>query len=466
MSELFARPTRDQWEVQAGKALKGRPLAGLTRTDADGLTVAPLYAADDGIAPVFAPRASDADGRAWDLRTLIEGDVPEAVNAAVLADLEGGAASVIVSGAVLSDSDLLARALDGVALELAAVGLDAGLDGPVAADALAVAAKGSPRAMLRFHMDPVSAFAAAGVAPRPIGDHLTLAANTAARHAGAYPEASFFLASGRVVHEAGGSAGQELGFAAASALASLKAGVEAGLSLDRAARGTVLGVSVDAEYFDALSRVRALRLIWASLVKALGLEVPATIEARSSRRMLSARDPWPNLLRLTAAGFAGAVGGADAVVLDGFSRASGRPDAFARRLARNTQLVLMEEANLGRVDDPASGSWFLDARTRDLAAAGWAEFQRIEGEGGVIAALKAGTIQTRVAEARAMRKADLAEGRAQLIGVTKFVDADSRPAPVEADKAAAVEGGGDSCEALTPMRFAAPFEQALEEAAR
>ena len=126
----------------------------------------------------------------------------------------------------------------------------------------------------------------------------------------------------------------------------------------------------------------------------------------------------------------------------------------------------MEEANLGRVDDPASGSWFLDARTRDLAAAGWAEFQRIEGEGGVIAALKAGTIQTRVAEARAMRKADLAEGRAQLIGVTKFVDADSRPAPVEADKAAAVEGGGDSCEALTPMRFAAPFEQALEEAAR
>lgn len=466
MSDLFDRPDRAQWQAQATKALKGADLAGLTRTDADGLAVAPLYTADDAAAPVFAPRAAEAEGRAWDLRTLVEGDDDAAVNAAVLADLEGGAASVIVAGAVLSDSDRLVRALDGVALELAAVGLDAGLDGPAAADALAVAAKGSPRAKLRFHLDPVSAFAAAGAAPRPVGDHLTLAANTAARHAGAYPEASFFLASGRVVHEAGGSAGQELGFAAASALASLKAGVAAGLSLERAATGTVLGVSVDAEYFDALSRVRALRLIWASLVKALGLDLPATIEARSSRRILSGRDPWPNLLRLTAAGFAGAVGGADAVVLDGFSRAAGRPDAFARRLARNTQLVLMEEANLGRVDDPASGSWFLDVRTRDLAAAGWAEFQRIEGEGGVIAALKAGTIQARVADARAMREADLAGGRAQLIGVTKFIDADSRPAPVEAETSAVMAGGGDSCLALTPMRFATPFEQALEEAAR
>ena len=466
MSELFVRPTRAEWEAQAGKALKGRALSELTRTDADGLRVAPLYAAGAAVAPVFAPRTADADGRAWDLRTLVEGDDDAAVNAAVLADLEGGAASVIMAGAVLSDSDRLVRALDGVALELAAVGLDAGLDGPVAADALAVAAKGSPRAQLRFHMDPVSAFAAAGAAPRPIGEHLTLAANTAARHAAAYPEASFFLASGRVVHEAGGSAGQELGFAAASALASLKAGVAAGLSLERAARGTVLGVSVDAEYFDALARVRALRLIWSSLVKALGLDVPAMIEARSSRRMLSARDPWPNLLRLTAAGFAGAVGGADAVVLDGFSRASGRPDAFARRLARNTQLVLMEEANLGRVDDPAAGSWFLDARTRDLAEAGWAEFQRIEGEGGVIAALKAGTIQARVVTARTLREADLAEGRAQLIGVTKFVNAETRAAPVEVERPVAVSGGGDACSPLTPVRFAAPFEIATQEAAR
>ena len=459
MSGLFAAPSHAEWEAQAVKALKGAPVEGLTRIDADGLSVGPLYAAA-GVAPVFAARAAAADGRAWDLRTLVEGDDPEAVNDAVLADLEGGAASVVLSGEVLADSGPLGRALAGVAMELAAVGLDAGLDGPEAADALAVVAKGSPRARLMFHMDPISAFAAAGGSPRLIGEHLGLAANTAARHAGAYPDATFFLASGRVVHEAGGSAGQELGLAAASVVACARAGIDAGLPVEQMLRGTVLGVAVDVEYFDSLAKVRALRLIWGSLTRAFGVAAPAVIEARSSRRMLSRRDPWPNLLRLTAAGFAGAVGGADAVALDGFTRAAGRPDAFARRQARNAQLVLMEEAHLGRVDDPAAGSWFLDARTRDLAEAGWAEFQRIEDEGGVVAALKAGTIQARVADARARLLATLSGGAAHLVGVTKFVDADVRMAPVEAAPDNLVTGGGDVCEPLTAIRLAAPFEAA------
>ncbi|MBU1540332.1 MAG: methylmalonyl-CoA mutase [Alphaproteobacteria bacterium] len=462
----FPTPSPADWRGLAEKALKDRPLESLVHLDADGLAIRPLYAAATGGQPVSAPRPSDADGRAWDLRTLVEGDDPAAVNAAVLADLEGGAASVLLKGAMLADSEPLARALEGVALELAAVGLDAGLDGPEAANALAVAAKGSPRAKLMFHMDPLSAFAEAGAAPRAADEHLMLAANTAARHAGAYPEATLFLAGGQVVHEAGGSIGQELGFAAANAVALIRAGVAAGMTAERALRGTVLGVSVDQEYFDGLARVRALRLIWRTISKAFGVETPAIIEARSSRRMLSARDPWPNLLRLTAAGFAGAVGGADAVVLDGLSRANGRSDAFARRQARNTQAVLMEEAHLGRVDDPAAGSWFLDARTRDLAEAGWAEFQRIEAEGGLIVALRTGDVQDRVAAARAEREAALADGHAGMVGVTKFVDPDPRPAPFEAEAKTVRQTGGDACDPLIPVRFAAPFETQAWEAAR
>jgi len=463
---IFPIPSPADWRGLAEKALKDRPLESLVHLDADGLAVRPLYAEATGGQPVFAPRPSDADGRAWDVRTLVEGDDPAAVNAAVLADLEGGAASVLLRGAVLADSDPLARALDGVALELAPVGLDAGLEGPDAANALAVAAKGSPRARLMFHMDPLSAFAEVGAAPRAIDEHLMLAANTAARHAGAYPEATFFLAGGRVVHEAGGSIAQELGFAAANAVALVKAAIAAGMTADAALKGTVLGVSVDQEYFDGLAKVRALRLIWRTLSRAFGSATPALIEARSSRRMLAARDPWPNLLRLTAAGYAGAVGGADAVVLDGLSRANGRSDAFARRQARNTQAVLMEEAHLGRVDDPAAGSWFLDARTRDLAEAGWAELQRIEGEGGLVVALRTGDIQDRVAAARAEREAALASGASQLVGVTKFVDPDPRPAPFEAEPPHPPQTGGDACEPLSPIRFAAPFETQAWEAGR
>jgi methylmalonyl-CoA mutase len=458
MSQPFPIPSPADWRVEAEKALKGKPVEGLIHLDADHLTTRPLYGRANATEAVFAPRTSDADGRAWDLRTLVEGDAAEAVNAAVLADLEGGAASVILAGAVLSDSEPLARALQGVAMELAPVGLDAGLDGPDAANALAVVAKGSPRARLMFHLDPLTAFAASGGSPRSIEEHIGLTANTAARHAGAYPDATLFLATGRAAHEAGGSAGQELGFAAAAAVAYLRAAVEAGLPIERALAGTVLGVSVDAEYFDGLARVRALRLIWRSISRAFGHETPARIEARSSRRMLAAKDPWPNLLRLTAAGFAGAVGGADAVVLDGFTRALGRPDAFARRQARNTQLILMEEAHIGRVADPAAGSWFLDHRTRDLAEAGWAEFQRIEREGGVVASLKGGALQNRIAASRAAGKAALSNGAGQIVGVTRFVDADVRPVSVEAGAAEPPGSGGDHCPPLPPLRWAEAFE--------
>lgn len=459
MSQSFSIPSPADWRVEAEKALKGKPVEGLVHLDADHLTTRPLYGRANATEAVFAPKASDADGRAWDLRTLVEGDDADAVNAAVLADLEGGAASVILSGAVLVDSEPLGRALSGVTMELAPVGLDAGIDGPDAANALAVVAKGAPRARLMFHMDPLTAFASAGGSPRPIEEHVGLAANTAARHAGAYPEATFFLATGRAAHEAGGSAGQELGFAAAAAATYLKAAVEAGLPIGRALAGTVLGVSVDAEYFDSLAKARALRLIWRSISRAFGHDTPARIEARSSRRMLAATDPWPNLLRLTAAGFAGAVGGADAVVLDGFSRAIGRPDAFARRGARNTQLILMEEAHIGRVADPAAGSWYLDHRTRDLAEAGWAEFQRIEREGGIIASLRGGALQQRVAASRATGKAALGGGGGQMVGVTKFVDADVRPVSVEAAVIASSGGDGDRCPPLPPLRWAAAFEQ-------
>ena len=460
MPNAFPIPSPADWRVEAEKALKGKPIEGLVHLDADHLTTRPLYGRANAAEAVFAPRASDADGRPWDLRTQVEGDDPQAVNAAILADLEGGAASVLLSGSVLADSEPLGRALNGVALELAPVGLDAGLAGPDAANALAVVAKGSPRAKLMFHLDPLSAFAATGGSPRPIEEHLSLAANTAARHAGAYPEASFFLATGRAAHEAGGSAGQELGFAAAAATAYLNAALEAGLPIERALAGTVFGVSVDAEYFDSLAKVRALRLIWRSISRAYGSETPARIEARSSRRMLAAKDPWPNLLRLTAAGFAGAVGGADAVVLDGFSRASGRPDAFARRQARNTQLILMEEAHIGRVADPAAGSWFLDHRTRDLAEAGWAEFQRIEREGGIVASLRGGALQQRIAASRAAGKATLSEGGGQMVGVTRFVDPDVRPVSNEVSTAEPFASGGDNCPPLPPLRWAEAFEGA------
>ncbi|HEY4586137.1 MAG TPA: methylmalonyl-CoA mutase family protein [Brevundimonas sp.] len=456
----FPNPTPLEWREAAVKALKERPLESLIHLDADHLATKPLYGAANGGEPVFAPRPSDSEGRAWDVRALNEGEDADALNRAILTDLENGAASVLIAGPAAADAGQLARALDGVALELAPVALDAGFDGVKAAEALSAAAKGSPRAKLAFHLDPISAYAEAGGAPGDFAAIMAETAKAAATPAATYPEATLFMASGRVAHEAGGSIAQELAFAASSAVAYVKAAVEAGLSVEAALKGLVLGVAVDQAYFDSLAKIRALRLVWASVSRAFGAEVPAIIEARSSRRMLSARDPWPNMLRLTAAGFAGAVGGADAVVLDGFTRAAGLPDDFAKRQARNTQLILMEESNLGRVDDPASGSWYLDARTRELAEAAWTEFQVYEAEGGVIACLEGGVIQPRIARAREMTEKAFKDGAAQIVGVTKFVDPDVRSASVTPAPAAPAAVG--TFQALAPVRFAAAFEEAAQ----
>lgn len=454
----FPAPTPLEWRDAAIKALKDRPLESLVHLDADQLATKPLYGLANASGAVFAPRPSDSEGRSWDVRTLNEGGDAAALNKSILTDLENGAASVLLAGPVVKDAASLATALEGVALELAPVALDAGFDGVKAGEALDAVAKASPRAKLSFHLDPISAYARCGGAPEDFAKIVSEAGQKAAGWSNTYPEARLFLASGQVAHEAGASIGQELAFALSSAVLYVKVLVSAGVSTEKALASVTLGVAVDQQYFDSLAKVRALRILWSNVAKAFGHDVPAQIEARSSRRMLSARDPWPNMLRLTAAGFAGSVGGADVVVLDAFTRAAGLPDDFARRQARNTQLILMEESNLGRVDDPASGSWYIDARTRELAEAAWTEFQAIEAEGGVIAGLEGHIIQPRITRAREFTEKAYANGSAQIIGVTKFVDPDVREAPVEAEANEVPTYG--AFEPLKPVRIAAAFEEA------
>jgi methylmalonyl-CoA mutase len=218
-----------------------------------------------------------------------------------------------------------------------------------------------------------------------------------------------------------------------------------------------------------MAKLRAARVIWSRLTGACGVSRPAWIEARSSERMIAARDPWTNMLRLTQAGFAAAAGGADAVVLGCFTDALGLPTGFARRQSRNTQLVLMEEANIGRVADPAGGAFYLESLTDELARAGWAAFQAIEAGGGAAAALASGHVAREAETVRAARQARIAEGNIKLVGVTVYPNADEQPVQVERPDCAAfaaaapsprLPGPDASAPPLSPARTAAAFEEA------
>ncbi len=468
--------TRARWMALVEKTLKGQSFEdALTTATPDGVTIQPLYTAKDGVAVARDLRLRDAE-RPWDLR--VRAAHPDRARSAkdLLTDLENGAASVLLqldptgaNGVAVGSADDLGEALSGVLLDLAPVALDAGFLGPKAADWLGALAKAAPNAPLAFHLDPLTAFMQAGASPGPIESHVFNAATVATRLAATYPKASLFLATGRAVHEAGGSNVEELAAMTAAALAYAKALTRSGLSTEDAFGRIVLGVSLDGEYFTGVAKVRAAKAMWARLTEACGVSVPARIEARSSRRMLAKADAWTNLLRLTSAGFAGAVGGADAIVLDAFTDAIGLPTAFARRQARNTQLVLMEESNLGRVADPAGGAWYLDSLTDQLARAAWNGFQAIEAAGGIIKALESGFIASGVGKTRAAQEAAFADKTRKILGVTVFPNADDKPPEVETPDPAAfavaapdvrLPGPDSKCPALTPIRFAAAFEGA------
>lgn len=469
----FEPATSEQWLALVAKTIDGAAFDEtlVTRT-VGGLEIQPFYPA--ALAPEPLVLASRAAARSWDLRVRTAHPDAAAARTEILADLEGGAASAILAidpegaaGAAIGSAEGLAAALDGVVLELAPIALDAGFLGPKAADWLAAAGKASPNALLDFHLDPLSALAAAGSSPGPIESHLISAATVAARLIETYPKAGLFLASGQVVHEAGGDETQELGFMAASLVAYAKALVRAGVPAKDALPRIVLGLAADADYFVTIAKLRAARRIFARIAGALGVEAPARIEARSSRRMLTRLDPWTNMLRLTSAGFAAAVGGADAIVLGCFTDAIGLPTAFARRQARNAQLVLMEEASLGRVADPAAGAGFLESLTDQLARAGWAAFQAIESEGGVVTALGSGSVAREAQAALAQRRAAIEGKTDKILGVTLYPNPQATEVGVETPEASPVAapsarlpGPDTQVQPLSPVRLAEPFEEA------
>ena len=452
----------DAWLKAAARSLKGADPASLVTRTVEGVEIRPLYDS----APA-SERLRAAVG--WDIRASVQASSPEAANALAHEALGGGATSLLLLGRAASDADM-SLALDGVVLEAAPVALDAGFHGPVAARWLGEVAKGSPAAQLAFHLDPLGAFAEAGDSPGPIGAHVLRAAEVAAALAGTYPQASLFLASGRAAHEAGGSPAQELAMMAAAAVAYVRALEEAGMPPDLALKRVVLGVAVDDQVLVSIAKLRAARRIWARIAAAYGSAAPARIEARSSWRMLTEVDAWTNLLRLTVAGFAGAVGGADALVLGAFTDALGAPGERARRLARNTQLILAEEAHLGRASDALAGAWALESLTDQLARQGWTCFQSVEDQGGLAPALTAGWLADEIAKVREARAAAVGEGALPVLGVTRFPDPDQlpvevEPAPPDVDFPDVRLPGPDSrCASLRPIRVSATAEQALHGA--
>ncbi|MDX2221669.1 MAG: methylmalonyl-CoA mutase family protein [Rhodospirillaceae bacterium] len=455
----FPAATDAAWLALVDKILGGVPFEKkLVSRTYDGLAIKPLYtradwdgAGDPAGFPGGAPyvRGSSALGTSqggWDIRPAHGHPDPAEANRQILEDLEGGATSIVLrtdpAGAhgvcvrSLADFD---AALKDVYLDLAPVVLEpTGPSLPLSALFMQLLARrGVKPEQFRgnFGADPLASLANSGTLIVDMPVVLARMADTAAYAAATYPHARALNAKSVVYHSAGAGEALELACVMATAVEYLRALAKAGMPIDAACGQMAFTLAADADVFLTVAKFRAARKLWARIAEACGASPErrtAPIAAQTAPRMMSRRDPWVNILRTTVACFAAGVGGADAITAAPFDSALGYPRALGRRIARNMQIVLMEEAGVNRVADAAGGAYLFERLTEELASAAWSQVQQIERAGGMAAALMSGAIAAKIEAVAAERLKNLSRRKDALTGVSEFPDI--HETPVEADR--------------------------------
>ncbi|MFD1148154.1 methylmalonyl-CoA mutase family protein [Saccharothrix hoggarensis] len=452
----FPAPDREQWlDLVRGVLRKsGADFGSLITTTYDDIDVQPLYTADDrapdagfpGLAPFTRAGRPQGSVDGWDVRQQHR----VADRDAVMADLENGVTSLWLKGLdPASYDDVLAD----VYLDLAPVVVDAGADFHRAGHAMLRVWDQRPvlpgEVRGNVGADPLGVQARTG---RPAD----LAALTdLLGKAREFPALRVVVVDGLPFHEAGGSDAQELGASLAAGVAYLRHLTDAGLGVADAVRLLEFRYAATADQFLTIAKFRAARRLWARVTEVAGAPAPQLQHAVTSPAMMTRRDPWVNMLRTTVACFGAGLGGADAVTVLPFDAAIGLSDDFSRRIARNTQSLLLEESKLAGVIDPAGGSWYVERLTDDLARAAWAWFREIEAAGGLPKAFD--LVADRIAATWEKRRANLADRSDAITGVSEFPNL-AEPPVVRAPHPEEPGGG------LPRVRYAQDFE-ALRDAA-
>jgi methylmalonyl-CoA mutase len=462
----FPPVSYDTWKTKAVADLKGVPFEKkmITRTY-DGIEIQPVYV------PESWPSANDPSGFAgglpytrgtrplghaldgWDVRQELLHPEPAEANQILLDELDHGVSSVELKfdaaacagldaddprsaelcgreGVMVYSVGDLDQALKGVHLDIVPVSLEAGAAFLPAAALLAAlwetkGVKGS-KALGSFNADPLGTLMRDGTLPQPLEVALLHMTDLAAWTSSHLPNVSSVRVSTVGYHHAGSNSIQDLAFALGTAVEYLRSMTAAGLELNTAIGQIAFHETVGCKFFQSIAKLRALRKLWARALEACGADVKTPSRLRvvveTSRRVMTHRSPWVNLLRNTAATFAGAVAGADVIITLPMDAAVGLSDETSRRLARNVQLILQEECHLNQTVDPAGGSWFLETLTDEMAEKAWSLFQQIESLGGMAKAATSGWVSDQIQTVEKRRESDLATRRAVVTGVSEHAD--------------------------------------------
>ena len=449
----FTPPTDEEWKAACEALLKGAPFEKKMFTKTyEGITFDPMYTrkhTEDILPKVVMPgmgdylRGVDAAGyigKPWGIAQACDETLPAENNALLRHEHDKGATIYHIVLDTASRTGVDARQAETVGdtgtsvttvedMHVLLTGLDlakfplyvyAGANAVPLLALVAAARRASGEDMAEVRgivgADPIGALAADGKLPASLDAHydsLAAAARWATVNA---PHLRTVFVRSDVYSNGGANDVQEVASVLATATAYLRALCERGLTIDEAASQIAFAFSMGANFFLQIAKLRAVRPLWAQIVGAFGGSAEAQkmrIHARPALFFKTIYDPYVNMLRNTTEIFSGVVGGIDSFESAPFDEPIRKGDEFSRRIARNVQIMLQEEFGLLQPIDPAGGSWAVETLTRQMKEKIWAEFQRIEKEGGIIAALRAGSLQESVAAVLAARfkNADLRRDR-------------------------------------------------------
>ena len=449
----FTPPTDEEWKAACEALLKGAPFEKKMFTKTyEGITFDPMYTrkhTEDilpkGVMPGMGDYRRGVDaagyiGKPWGIAQACDETLPAENNELLRHEHDKGATIYHIVLDTASRTGVDARQAEAVGdtgtsvttvedMHVLLTGLDlakfplyvyAGANAVplLALVAAARRAAGEDMAAVRgiVGADPIGALAADGKLPASLDAHydsLAAAARWATVNA---PHLRTVFVRSDVYSNGGANDVQEVASVLATATAYLRALCERGLTIDEAASQIAFAFSMGANFFLQIAKLRAVRPLWAQIVGAFGGSAEAQkmrIHARPALFFKTIYDPYVNMLRNTTEIFSGVVGGIDSFESAPFDEPIRKGDEFSRRIARNVQIMLQEEFGLLQPIDPAGGSWAVETLTRQMKEKIWAEFQRIEKEGGIIAALRAGSLQESVAAVLAARfkNADLRRDR-------------------------------------------------------
>jgi methylmalonyl-CoA mutase len=432
----FPGPGLEEWRQEATRSLQSFPLEDLTVTTDDQLKIRPLYTrADRPPMPVVLHRRDTGGWQACCPVDLREAD--EAVLEAARGLARGGQSLWLRLDRRSSSwgrigIGVMARMLE--VADSAPVYLDGRGVTPALAAIFAAAAEktGKGAAALRggFDFDPLASLAADGTLPWSLSACFDLMAEMVLWSDERAPGLRAVSVSTVQYAAAGATAVDELAYALATGVEYLHRLEAAGVTPDIACRRLRLIMPVGRDFFMELAKLRAVRALWARVADACGVppgDASCPVHAMTSPRTLSIYDPWVNILRGTTHVFAAVAGGADVITVLPFDSALGKPDGDAHRLALNTSTILREECRLGHVTDPAAGSYFVDSLTHDLAIAAWNRFQVIEEAGGMVAAMRSGSVSRDLARNLSARREEIATHRELVTGVSTYPNPDEVP---------------------------------------